>query len=98
MTVLERLDKIHPDMISGFLTTGKCNGIPEDVQKFLKQIQWAAEIYEYEPNITRASKKLRLRINAEQKLALDERTCKERIYQAINYFNVDNNVSEKVWV
>ena len=39
MTVLERLDKIHPDMISGFLTTGKCNGIPEDVQKFLKQIQ-----------------------------------------------------------
>ena len=29
MTVLERLDKIHPDMISGFLTTGKCNGIPE---------------------------------------------------------------------
>lgn len=97
MTVLERLDKIHPDMISGFLTTGKCNGIPEDVQKFLKQIQWAAEIYEYEPNITRASKKLRLRINAEQKLALDERTCKERIYQAINYFNVDNNISEKVW-
>ena len=49
MTVLERLDKIHPDMISGFLTTGKCNGIPEDVQKFLKQIQWAAEIYEYNP-------------------------------------------------
>lgn len=97
MTVLERLDKIHPDLISSFLSNGKCAGIPEDVQSFLKQIQWAAEIYEYEPNITRASKKLRLRINAEQKLSLDERTCKERIYQAINYFNVDNTVSEKVW-
>lgn len=67
------------------------------MQLFLKQIQWAAEIFEYEPNITRASKKLRLRINAEQHIALEERTCKERIYQAINYFNVDNTVSEKIW-
>ena len=97
MTVLERLDKIHPDLISSFLADGKSAGIPADVQLFLKQIQWAAEIFEYEPNITRASKKLRLRINAEQHIALEERTCKERIYQAINYFNVDNTVSEKIW-
>lgn len=97
MTVLERLDKIHPDLISSFLADGKSAGIPADVQLFLKQIQWAAEIFEYEPSITRASKKLRLRINAEQHIALEERTCKERIYQAINYFNVDNTVSEKIW-
>ena len=97
MTQLENLDKIHPDIISTFLTTGKCDGIPTDVQVFLKQIQWAAEIYEYERNITRASKQLRQRINAQQLINIDDRTCKARIYAAINYFNIDNNVSIKIW-
>ena len=97
MTRLDTLDKIHPDLISAFLTTGKCDGIPADVQLFLKQLQWAAEIYEYERNITRAAKQLRQRINAQQQINVDERTCKARIYAAINYFNIDNNVSIKVW-
>ena len=97
MSYLDSLDKIHPDLISAFLTTRKCDGIPEDVQKFLKQLQWAAEIYEYERNITRAAKQLRVRINAQQHINLEERTCKARIYAAINYFSIDNNVSIKVW-
>lgn len=97
MTQLDTLDKIHPDLISEFLTTGRCSGIPEDIQKFLKQLQWAAEIFEYERNITRAAKMLRQRINATQQINIDERTCKARIYAAINYFNIDNNVSIKVW-
>ena len=97
MTQLDTLDKIHPDLISSFLTTGKCDGIPADVQLFLKQLQWAAEIYEYERNITRAAKQLRQRINAQQQINIDERTCKTRIYAAINYFSIDNNVSIKVW-
>ena len=97
MTQLDTLDKIHPDLISSFLTTGKCDGIPADVQLFLKQLQWAAEIYEYERNITRAAKQLRQRINAQQQINIDERTCKARIYAAINYFSIDNNVSIKVW-
>ncbi|MDY5433689.1 hypothetical protein [Bacteroides pyogenes] len=97
MTKLDVLDKLHPDLISAFLTTGKSEGISLDVQIFLKQLQWAAEIYEYERNITRASKQLRQRINAQQQINIDERTCKARIYAAINYFNIDNNVSIKVW-
>lgn len=97
MNKLDILDKIHPDLISAFLTTGKCDGITPDVQIFLKQLQWAAEIYEYERNITRAAKQLRQRINAGQQINIDERTCKARIYAAINYFSIDNNVSIKVW-
>ena len=97
MNKLDTLDKIHPDLISAFLTTGKCDGIAPDVQIFLKQLQWAAEIYEYERNITRAAKQLRQRINAQQQINIDERTCKARIYAAINYFSIDNNVSIKVW-
>ena len=45
---IEKLESVHPDLITTFLTTGEGKGIPEDVQIFLKQLQWAAEIYEYE--------------------------------------------------
>ena len=97
MTVIDKLDKIHPDLIAAYLSSGQCEGIPEEVQLFLKQIQWAAEIYEYERNISRAAKQLRVRILAQQHLSLDDRTCRSRIYAAINYFHIDNNVSIKVW-
>lgn len=94
---IEKLDTIHPDLILAFLTTGDCDGIPHDVKLFLKQLQWAAEVFEYERNITRAARKLRLRINAEQHIKIEDRTCMARIYQAINYFQVDCNVPIKVW-
>lgn len=94
---IEKLGSVHPDLITTFLTTGEGEGIPKDVQLFLKQLQWASEIYEYERNITRGARKLKVRIAAEQKLNLDVRTCMSRINQAIEYFNVDCNVSIKVW-
>ena len=97
MTQLEILDKIHPDMITEFINRGRCDGIPYDVQIFLKQLQWSAEVYEFERNITRAASKLRQRISADQHLSVDVRTCKARIYAAINYFNIDNNVPIKIW-
>ena len=79
------------------MTNGDCEGIPQDIKLFLQQLQWSAEIFEYERNITRAAKKLRLRINAEQHIKIEQRTCMARIYQAINYFQVDCNVPIKVW-
>lgn len=97
MNYLETLDKLHPDIIHHFLLTGESKGIPDELQKFVWQLQWAAEIYEYEKNITRASSELRLRILVEQKTDIPVRTCKARIYAALNYFNIDNNVSVKVW-
>jgi hypothetical protein len=97
MKNLEKLDSIHPDILAEFLASGKSDGIPKDIQLFMKQLQWAAEIYEFERNISRAAKLLRDRIAALQRLTLDLRSCKARIYAAINYFNIDNNVAIKVW-
>jgi tetratricopeptide (TPR) repeat protein len=97
MKNLDTLDKLHPDIISAFLATGKSDGIPEPVQLFLKQLQWAAEIYEYERNITRAAKQLQTRIATLQQIYIDIRTCKARIYAAINYFSIDSSVSIKIW-
>jgi len=94
---IEKLESVHPDLINNFLTTGNGEGIPEDVQIFLKQLQWAIEAYEYERNITRAARQLKQRIAAQQHVSLDLRTCQVRINQAISYFNVDSTVGIKVW-
>lgn len=96
-TMLDTVAKIHPDIITSFLSNGECNGLPVDVQQFLSQLQWAAEIYEYERNISRAAKTLQVRAKAIQGLQLSLRTCKSRIYAAIDYFSVDNNVASRVW-
>ena len=97
MNYLEAIGKYHPEVIHHFLQTGESKGIPDEIQLFLKQLQWAAEIYEYERNISRCAGSLRLRIMALQGKDVDLRTCKARIYSAIAYFNIDNNVSVKVW-
>lgn len=97
MTQLDRIEQIHPDLISQFFATGKCDAIPHELQKFLEQLQWAMEIYEHERNITRASRKLQQRINANQGIKIEQRTCMARLYEAINYFQVDNNVPIKIW-
>ena len=97
MNYLATLDKLHPDIVHHFLQTGESEGIPKEVQLFLKQLQFAAEIYEYERNIGRAAKQLRIRILTIQGIDVPIRTCKSRIYAALNYFNIDNNVAIKVW-
>lgn len=97
MNYLENIEKLHPDIVHHFLQTGESKGIPEEVQAFLKQMQWAAEVYEYERNISRAARQLHSRIIVQQSIDVDIRTCKARIYSAISYFNMDNNVATKVW-
>ena len=97
MTQLDRIEQIHPDLISQFFATGKCDAIPPEPQKFLEHLQWAMEIYEHERNITRAARKLQQRINANQNIKIEQRTCMARLYEAINYFQVDNNVPIKIW-
>lgn len=97
MTNLEKIEQIHPDLISQFLATGRCDEISHELQLFLQQLQWAMEIYEHERNLKRAARRLRERINAEQHIKIELRTCQARLYEAISYFYVDNNVGIKIW-
>lgn len=97
MEYLARLETLHPDIIDSFLDSGHSDAIPVELQQFILQIQWAAEIKEYEGNVTRAAKKLRERTWAVQKLRLNINTAKARIYAAMVYFDVDDNVPQKIW-
>lgn len=96
---LQRLETLHPDIITDFLESGKSLGIPPDLQKFIQQLQWAIEIREldHERNITRAARKLRSRIMAVHKINMSLPACKNRIADALSYFSVDLNVPQKVW-
>lgn len=97
MEYLARLEALHPDIIDNFLENGCSDAIPAELQQFIMQIQWAAEIKEYEGNNNRAAKKLRERVWAVQKIRLNINTAKARVYSAMAYFDVDDNVPQKIW-
>ena len=94
---IDQIEQLHPDLISEFFATNHSDEIPKELQLFLCQLQWALEIYQTERNISRAARLLAQRIAAIQHVKIETRTCIERIYEAINYFSVDNNVPIRVW-
>ncbi len=97
MEYLTQLEQLHPDIVQDFMNTGNAQAIPVELQKFIKQISWAAEIKEYEGNIRRAAKKLQQRVLAVQGIMLNPHTAKARIYSAMAYFDLDDNIPQKIW-
>ena len=96
-TYIEQIGELHPDLIAGFLATGKCDATPEPLRLFIQQLQWAIETFETERSISRCATKLRQRIAAEQHIKMEQRTALARVYEALNFFHVDQNVPIKVW-
>ena len=96
-TQIDKLERIHPDLIASFLATGNSSGIPEDVQIFLKQISLAGEIYDKEKNVSRAARKLKVRIATELHMVIDIQTCIARIYSALEFFHMDCTVATEIW-
>lgn len=95
---LHRADRgVAPRLDSRFLATGKCDAIPEPLRLFIQQLQWAIETFETERSISRCATKLRQRIAAEQHIKMEQRTAIARVYEALNFFHVDQNVPIKVW-
>lgn len=72
--------------------------IPIDLQQTISQMVFAIQIYRTERNISLAARKLQVRTKAEQGIDININTAKSRLYAALNYFDVDCNVSENVWL
>lgn len=98
MNYLDTIETIHPDVIDEFVRTNSSEVIPIELQQVLRQMVFAVEIYSSERNISRAARKLQTRSLAEQGVKLNINTAKSRIYAALNYFDVDCNVEENVWL
>ncbi|MFH0757337.1 MAG: hypothetical protein V2B15_08630 [Bacteroidota bacterium] len=97
MNKLARLEVLNPEAVFSFLEKGKSNSIDKEMQEYIYHLQWAAEIWNTERNTTRAAQKLRVRIMAQHKKKLTIHTCLSRLFDSLNYFNVDNNVSQEIW-
>lgn len=95
--MVQRLDELHPDLIAAFLATGQCDAIPMELRLFIQQLQWAMEIFDHERSIRRCASKLRQRVAAVQQVSMEQRTAIARVYEALNFFHVDQNVPIKVW-
>lgn len=94
---IEKLDSLHPDIVFSFLESGQSTAIAKPMQDFIMQIQWASEIWEIERNTVRAARKLKERVFVHQKIKLNIITCKARIFQAMEYFDVDHNLPQEIW-
>lgn len=97
MKYIEQIQELHPDLTATYLATGECDAIPAELRLFLQQLQWAMEIFETERSVQRCATKLRQRIAAQQHVKVEQRTAVARVYEALNFFHVDQSVSIKVW-
>lgn len=98
MNLLEKVSQFHPDIIDNFIISGSSSAIPIDIQQLIMQLMWAVEIYDKERNISRAARLLKVRVKASQDITIDISTAKSRIYSALDYFNIDANVQNSVWL
>ena len=94
---LERLESMDPDIVYDFIATGKSEAISKQMQIYIQQIQWASEIWEVERNTTRAARKLQERIMANQNMRVAIHVAKSRLFDAMQYFDVDQNVAQEIW-
>ena len=98
MNYLEKIGSVHPDVIDEFIRTGTSKVIPKELQDVINQMVFSLQIYRHERNISRAARQLQVRTKAEQGIDININTAKSRIYAALNYFDVDCNVDESVWL
>lgn len=87
----KELEKLHPDIVQHYRRTGKAEGIPEKVKEFIDILDRAAEIFNTEKNIARAARML------QGDFDIAFQTARQRIYDAINYFHLNNTVKEEAW-
>lgn len=89
---LEILEKLPIEVIQDFQETGKSKSIPVHIQEYIVQLNSASEIKRVEHNISRAADLLK-----EKYPQISFETARQRIYDAINRFHLNNTVSKAAW-
>lgn len=91
---LSDLHNLPVEIIQDFRKTGRSLAIPGHIQDYILQLDRAVEIHnsEHEHNVTRASKKL---MESFPNISLN--TARGRVFDAINYFHLNNTVKAEAW-
>ena len=93
MSVLARLETLDPAIIDHYRKTGESSAMSAEMKLYVDELSAAIEIYKYENVVCKAARKLMIRC-PEMKT---EFSARKRIYEALQFFHVDNNVSNEVW-
>jgi hypothetical protein len=91
---LKDLHRLPVEIIQDFRKTGKSLAIPGYIQDYILQLDRAVEIHnaEHEHNVSRAAMRL---MESFPNISLN--TARARIFDAINYFHLNNTVKAEAW-
>lgn len=91
---LPQLQKLSVEVVQRFLDVrdAKACGIAPALADYILQVNFASNLHKKYASITECAKKLQ-----QEYRDLSIHTCRQRIYDAINYFNCDCNVTSEAW-
>jgi hypothetical protein len=92
--MIEQVKKLPVEIVEGFLADRDAikYGIPADVADYILQINCAQIVHKANRSITEAAVKLQKEY---PKLSLS--TCRQRIYDSINFINSSSTVTAEAW-
>lgn len=91
---LKKLDEIPVEIIKEFREKGTSEFLSENTQKYIIQLDKAAEINHFEPNISRCARML---MTMPECVGLSYNSARLIVYDAINYFHLNNTVKNEAW-
>ncbi|MDR2129601.1 MAG: hypothetical protein LBP56_00290 [Odoribacteraceae bacterium] len=91
---LAQLQKISIDIVQRFLDTrdAKSCGLAPALAEYILQVNFASNLHKKYASITECASKLRHEFPS-----LSIHACRQRVYDAINYFNSDCTVTSEAW-
>lgn len=92
--MIDQLRKLDPDVLMDFRKKGSSSGIPVKLQSYIQHVDRAMEIYRFEGNISRAARQLQESFPHDD---LSFNTARNRIYDAMNLFHLNNGVKTVAW-
>ena len=92
MDMYEELSRLPREIVANYRKSGHSQGISEKLKLYIERLDRAMETFHQERSIRQAA----IQLNASYK-DISFNTCRNLIYDAINYFHLDNNVTEEAW-
>lgn len=91
---LPQLQKLSVEVVQRFLDIRDAEscGIAPALADYILQVNFASNLHKKYASITECAKKLQ-----QEYPDLSIHTCRQRIYDAVNYFNCDCNVTSEAW-
>lgn len=93
MSLLVKFQSLPPDIVDRYLKTRRGDGIPEEMKDYILHLNAVPAIMHHTgASMTRVVKSLQ-----KQFPELTFSTARERYYDAVNFFHVDDNISADAW-